>query len=56
MKSRTMQTMNHNTAKYNECSVDGYNEIDLGCATAMWEDDKSPLPLMQHRQRAQKEI
>ena len=23
---------------------------------AMWEDDKSPLPLMQHRQRAQKEI
>ena len=26
--------MNHNTAKYNECSVDGYNEIDLGLA--MW--------------------
>ena len=30
--------------------------LDLQCAAAMWEDDKSPLPLMQHRQRAQKEI
>ena len=53
--------MNHNTAKYNECSVDGYNEIDLGLATCEPPQcgkiiDKSPLPLMQHRQRAQKEI